>query len=160
MLCAACCNVRVRMCSARVPCVCTERFVRGWRVGSRIVGCLLALLALFKGKWIEPKQHRFNVNSKLVCIIFQYCFVSIYFPLSSTSKTNIQPTILLPTHQPLTQCAAHAHCTHTLQQGAHNMTPRSTEHYTKECVILHQSERNNTICFPKFPCSYRASFFT
>ena len=75
MLCAACCNVRVHMCSARVQCVCIERFVRGWCVGSRIAGCLLALLALLKGKWIEPKQHRFNVNSKLVCIIFHSLLV-------------------------------------------------------------------------------------
>ena len=29
MLCAACCNVRMRMCSAHVQCMCTERFVRG-----------------------------------------------------------------------------------------------------------------------------------
>ena len=50
MLCATCCNVYLRMCSVRVQCVCTERFVRGWRVGSRIVGCLLAFLALLKGK--------------------------------------------------------------------------------------------------------------
>ena len=63
----------------------------------------------------------------------QYYFGSIYFPLSSASKANIQPTILLPTCQPLTKCFAHMHCTcahvHynkewiTLHQGAHNITP-------------------------------------
>ena len=60
-------------------------------------------------------------------------FGSIYFPLSSASKTNIQPTILLPTRQPLTKRSAHTHCTRalhmhtrTLQQAAHNITPRST----------------------------------
>ena len=62
-----------------------------------------------------------------------YYFGSIYFPLSSASKTNVQPTILLPTHQPLTKRSAHTHCTralymrtHILQQAAHNTTPRST----------------------------------
>ena len=31
---------------------------------------MLVLLALLKGKQMELKQHCFNVNSKLVCIIF------------------------------------------------------------------------------------------
>ena len=32
---------------------------------------MLALLAELKGKRIEQKQHRFNVNSKVVCMTFQ-----------------------------------------------------------------------------------------
>ena len=44
-------------------------------------------------------------------------FGSINFPLSSTSEANIQPTILLPTHQTLTQNSAYVH-------------------YTKENIIL------------------------
>ena len=91
------------------------------------------------------------MQTTLELILKWYCFVSIYFFLSSTSKNNIQPTILLPIRQPLTQCAIHAHCTSALQQGAHNMTSRSAQHYTKECVILHQSERNITLCFANFP---------
>ena len=83
MLCAACCNVRVRMCSARVQCVCTEHFVRGWRVGSRIVGCLLALLALLKGKWIKPKQHR-------LMLILNWCELSFKISCQFTiSKSNV-----------------------------------------------------------------------
>ena len=52
-------------------------------------------------------------------------FGSIYFPLTSASKTNIQPTILPPTRQPLTQRIAHVHCTRALHQEARNMTPKS-----------------------------------
>ena len=62
--------LRAPWCNAHVQCACAACCVRGWHVGSRIIGCMLALLALPKGKWMEPKQHRFNVNSKVVFIIF------------------------------------------------------------------------------------------
>ena len=59
-------------------------------------------------------------------------FGSIHFPLNSASKANKQPTNLLPTRQPLTKRSVYTHCirtlhmrTRTLQQAAHNITPRS-----------------------------------
>ena len=72
------------------------------------------------------------MHTTLELTLKRFCFVSSYFPLSSTSKTNIQPIILLLTHQPLTQGAAHAHCICALQQehiilhqGAYNTIPAS-----------------------------------
>ena len=47
------CACAVHVCSACAQ----SALLEGWRVGSRIVGCLLALLALLKGKWIKPEQH-------------------------------------------------------------------------------------------------------
>ena len=72
------------------------------------------------------------MHTNLELTLKRCCYSSIYFPLSSASKTNIQPTILLPTRQPLTKHSVHTHCTRalhmrtrTLQQAAHNITPRS-----------------------------------
>ena len=72
------------------------------------------------------------MHTKLGLTLKRCCFGSIHFPLNSASKANKQPTILLPTRQPLTKRSVHTHCTHalhmrtrTLQQAAHNITPRS-----------------------------------
>ena len=73
------------------------------------------------------------MHTKLELTLKRCCFGSIHFPLNSASKANKQPTILLPTRQPLTKRSVHMHCTRalhmrtcTLQQAAHNITPRST----------------------------------
>ena len=80
ILCAFWCNAHVHVCNTRVQCMCAERCVRGWRIGSRIVGCILALLALLKGKWMKPKQQNFNIYSKVVCIIFQLSLLYTWTP--------------------------------------------------------------------------------
>ena len=64
------CNAYVRVCGVCVQCMYAQHCVRGLCVGSRIVGCMFALLALFKGKRMKPKQYHFNVYSKVVCTIF------------------------------------------------------------------------------------------
>ena len=72
------------------------------------------------------------MHTDLELTLKRCCFGSIHFPLSSARKANKQPTILLPTCQPLTKRSVHTHCTralhmrrYTLQQVAHNITPRS-----------------------------------
>ena len=73
------------------------------------------------------------MHTNLELTLKQCYFGLIHFPLSSASKANKQPTILLPTRQPLTKCSVHTHCTRALhmririlQQAAHNITPSST----------------------------------
>ena len=72
------------------------------------------------------------MHTKLELTLKRCYFGLIHFPLSSASKANKQPTILLPTRQPLTKRSVHTQYTRalhmhtrTLQQAAHNITPRS-----------------------------------
>ena len=72
------------------------------------------------------------MHTNLELTLKQCYFGLIHFPLSSPSKANKQPTILLPTRQTLTKRSVHMQCTRalhmrtrTLQQAAHNITPRS-----------------------------------
>ena len=84
------------------------------------------------------------MHTILEVILKRYCFGSINFPLSSASKAKIQPTILLPAHQSLTQCSAHTYITCTLHQGANNIALRSAQYDTKEHITLHQGVHNIT----------------
>ena len=80
------------------------------------------------------------MQATLELTLKQYSFGSIYFPLSSASKANLQPKILLPTNQPLIQHYIYAFYTKeciTLYQGAHNTTPSRVQCYTKLSILLH-----------------------
>ena len=72
------------------------------------------------------------MHTNLELTLKRCCFGLIHFPLNSASKANKQPTILLPTRQPLKKRSVHTQCTralhmhtHTLQQAAHNIIPKS-----------------------------------
>ena len=100
-----------------------------------------------KGKLHSVPQALWKIMHTTLELTLKLCyFGSIHLPLSSASKANSQPTILLLIHQPLTQHSTYAHnakeCI-TLHQGACNII-------TKECIVLHQSTHNITHHFPQF----------
>ena len=84
-----------------------------------------------------PENNQKVMHTTLQQTLKQFYFGSLHFTSSNARKYNLQPTILQPTNQPLIQLHAYMH-------------------YTKEHIILHQSEHNIMICFLKTSCYHRA----